>query len=117
MRNAVFCAAVCLSVAAFTGCRTRNIDCQFNGLSTPDGPAVAHVNTSSVGIHLFGNKPLIGEASLKKTFDDFTAEARRLNCGKVRVVQSSYSHGWFFLPPFTFILTPTFAEVAGDVYK
>lgn len=102
--------------AILSGCQSKNIDCKFNSLSTPFGQPIAHINTSSFGIHFLGNSPLMGDASLRKTFDDFTIEAKRLNAKKVRITNSTYSRMWFAFPPFTFILVPCSAEVSGDAY-
>lgn len=87
----------------------------FNGLTSPDGTPVAHLNTSNLALHLLvGKQPLIGDASLQRTMVDFTNEAKRLGATKVRVVQSNERAWWFIFFPFTLLFTPVTSNVAGD---
>lgn len=97
------------------GCSSTSKAANFNGLTTPNGKAIAHMSTSNIAIHLLGSSPLVGDASLDKTVDDFTAAAKGEKGSKVNIVQSSVFCWWFILPPFSFVLTPVSSNVAGDV--
>jgi len=105
------------AVFIISGCTTSSIDCNYNGMNTTDGKPIAHVNTSSVAITLFGEIPLGGNPNLKHTFSAFITEARRLNGNKVRVVNSSIIKGWWSLAPITWIFVPVVSKVSGDVYQ
>lgn len=95
-------------------CSTTRKATNFNGLSTPDGKPISHLNTSNIAIHLLATQPLVGNASLEGTVDDFTRAAKEENATKVRIVQSSVTNWWFIFPPFSFVLTPVSSNVAGD---
>jgi len=106
----VACAIVLLSACSRTRTATN-----FNGLSTPDGKPIAHLSTSNLAIHLLASQPLVGNATLQATVDDFTRAAAGKNAGNVRIVQSKVTAWWFIFPPFSFVLTPVSSNVAGDV--
>ena len=73
-----------------TGCSSTQSAKNWNGVSSPDGKPLAHLSTSNVALHLFlGAKPWVGNASLDKTVDDFTAAAKNEDASKVRIVQSA----------------------------
>ncbi len=106
--------AAIFTAVLLSGC-TSTIDCSYDGLSTPDGQAIAHVNAFKVGCNFFA-LPMINDPTLRSTFKQLTDEAKRLNGTKVRVMESNISHLWWSFPPFTFIFIPVISEVAGDVY-
>ena len=87
----------------------------FNGLSTPEGAAVAHLNTSNLALNLLFTQPLLGDASLAGTVSDFTNKAKEQRGSKVHIVQSDTTTWWWVFPPFSFVLTPVSGNVAGDV--
>jgi hypothetical protein len=95
-------------------CSTTRKAANFNGLSTPNGKPICHLNTSNMAIHLLGSQPLIGNASLEGTVDAFTKAAKEENAAKVNIVQSNVSTWWLILPPFSIVLTPVTSNVAGD---
>lgn len=105
---------LCL-VMLCTSCTTTRRATTFNGISTPDGKPIAHLSTSNMAIHFLATQPLLGNATLDGTLDDFTRAAREENATKVRIVQSSVMNWWFIFPPFSFVLTPVSSNVAGDV--
>lgn len=108
---------VACAIVLFSACSTTRTATNFNGLSTPDGKPIAHLNTSHLAIHLLAAQPLVGNATLEATVSDFTRAARSRNAGNVRIVQSKATTWWFILPPFSFVLTPVTSNVAGDVLQ
>lgn len=105
-------------VVALSGCSSTKVAKDFNGLSTPDGQAISHLNTSNMALHLLmGKKPLAGDASIEMTVADFTAAAKAQGASKVRIVQSSSRSWWFLLFPFTLLVTPVTSNVAGDALQ
>jgi len=104
-------------VFLISGCTTSSVDCDFNGMTTTNGKAIAHVNTTSVAITLFGEVPLGGDPNLKHTFSAFITEARRLKATKVRIVNSSIEKGWANFIPITWIFVPVVSTVSGDIYQ
>jgi hypothetical protein len=107
----LLCSLLCIS------CSTTRQAANFNGLSTPEGRPIAHLSTSNLAIHLLGTMPLVGDASLTGTVDNFTQVAKMKNASKVRIVQSSVFSWWFVFPPFSFVLTPVSSNVAGDALE
>ena len=102
-----------------SGCGSTGKAANFNGLSTPDGKAIAHLSTTNIALHaLFGSSTaLAGDATLEKTMDDFTAQAKAEGASKVRIVQSSKKAMWYILPPFSFFVTPVITNVAGEAIE
>ena len=76
-------------------CSTTRRATNFNGLSTPGGKPIAHLNTSNLALHLLVTRPLLGDATLEGTVDDFTKAAKQENAGKIQIVQSSVFSWWF----------------------
>ena len=104
-------------ITLLTGCSSTK-QANYNGVPTADGTAVAHLSTSNIALHLLvGKKPLIGDASLDRTLNDFTAQAKSLGASKVNVVQSSQTAWWFLFFPFTLLFTPVTSNVAGDAIQ
>ena len=108
-----------LAVAfAAAGCSSTKQSKAWNGLSSPDGTPLAHVSTSNVALHfLMGRDPIVGNASLDQTVNDFTAAVKATGASKVRIVQSSSRAWWFAFPPFSFFITPVTSNVAGDAIQ
>ncbi len=107
--------SVVLCVMVLVGCSSVTKCTEFNGLTTPDGKAIAHVSANNIALHLLSKDPLVGDASLETTLGDFTAAAKAAGAKEVRIVQSRRTNWWFLFPPFTFIITPVTSNVAGDV--
>lgn len=99
---------------ATTGCSFSSHAKNFSGLSTPDGKAIEHLSKTNIAIHFLFSKPILGDATLAKTVEDFTSDAKVNGASKVRIVQSKVTSLWFLMPPFTIFLTPTITNVAGD---
>ena len=85
-----------------------------SAIDSPGGTPIAHLNTSNFALHLFCSQPLLGNATLQGTVDDFVNAAHEEKATKVRIVQSDVTAWWLILPPFSFILTPVTSNVAGD---
>lgn len=89
----------------------------YNGLTTPHGNAT-YLSTSKYALHfLFGVFPFLGDATITQTVADFTSAAKEEGASQVRIVQSNKNNWWFIFPPFTFLLTPVSANVAGDIIR
>lgn len=98
-----------------SGCSSTKVANDLNGLSSPDGKVIAHLNTSNLALHLLvGKEPLAGDASLQKTVSDFTAAAKAQGAKEVRIVQSSSKAWWFVFFPFSLVFTPVTSNVAGE---
>ena len=97
------------------GCSMTNKATEFNGVTDLEGDEVVHQSTKNVAIHLLFKKPLVYDASLQKTVDDFTQVAKENGASRVRIVQSQKSTYWWVLPPFSFVVHPVVTNVAGDV--
>jgi hypothetical protein len=110
----ILAGCVILSVAS---CSSTQIATNFNGFTTPGGRPIAHQSTSNIAINLFVVQPVIGDASLQATVDDFTSAAKQSKGTKVNIVQSRVSAWWYIFPPFSFVFTPVFSNVAGDVLQ
>ncbi len=103
-----------LLLFALSGCALTSRAPDFNGLKDIDGSDAVHINMTKVAIHFAVVEPFIGDASLKGAVRDFTEEARKEGAERVRIVQSDETTLWWILPPVSFILTPRFANVAGE---
>lgn len=100
------------------GCNTTVQGREFNGLETPEGPAIAHQSTHIWALHLFGGRiPMIGDATIPNVVEEFTEEAKRAGASRVRIVRSNQYPVWFAFPPISFLVTPVVTTVAGDVYR
>jgi hypothetical protein len=97
-----------------SGCTLTSTADQFNGLTDMQGEKVMHQNTTNIALHLLFREPLVHDASLQATVDDFTSEAKANGASHVRIVQSSKCTYWWILPPISFIVHPVVANVAGD---
>jgi hypothetical protein len=72
---------------------------------------------TKVAIHFAILVPLIGDATLDGAVEEFTKEAIKQGADRVRIVQSNETVLWWILPPFSFVLTPWFTNIAGDGLK
>jgi hypothetical protein len=98
-----------------SGCALTSTAPNFNGLHNFDGSeAPVHINLTKVAVHLGVVLPLIGDASLDGTVEEFTKAAKKVGADRVRIVQSDETTLWWIFPPFTFLFTPKFTNVAGD---
>lgn len=101
-----------------SGCTSTSVNQKFNGLTTPDGPPVGHLNTSKYAVHLlFGALPFLGNASIEDTLDAMTRKAKESGADQIRIVQSQKTIYWFVLPPISFVVTPVVSNIAADALK
>jgi hypothetical protein len=112
MRMAGWCLIVCLLFS--TGCALTSKASNYNRLASVDGTNPTHLNTTKYALHALVKWPLIGDASLDRTVEEFTEEARAVGANRVRIVQSSETRLWWILPPITFLITPAWTNVAGE---
>jgi hypothetical protein len=98
-----------------SGCALTSTAPNFNGLHNFDGSeAPVHINLTKVALHFGVVLPLIGDASLDGTVEEFTKAAKKAGADRVRIVQSDETTLWWIFPPFSFLFTPKFTNVAGD---
>ena len=113
MRYSAIAMLVCaMGVAA--GCSITDTASDLRGIKGVDGDKLTHINTRNYAINLFMSKPLIGDASLNATVQNFADEAKKVGATKVRIVQSDETVLWWFPPVLGFIFTPVASNVAGD---
>ena len=113
MRYSAMAMLVCvMGVAA--GCSITDTASDLRGIKGVDGDKLTHINTRNYAINLFMSKPLIGDASLNATVQNFADEAKKVGATKVRIVQSDETVLWWFPPVLGFIFTPVASNVAGD---
>ena len=100
-----------------TACVSTNVGSNVNGLQDNDGQAFAHQETSVIALHWFfgAGDPIVEDASFENVVDEFTAAAAADGRTTTRIVQSDTTSWWWVFPPFSFIVTPVSARVAGDV--
>lgn len=110
--------ALVVVIGTLSGCSSTMTAKNFNGLTSPDGNPNAHISTSNVALHLgFGKIPVVGDATLEQTVNDFTTQAKATGASKVRIVQSDVTRWWLIFPPISFIITPVTSNVAGDAIQ
>jgi len=90
---------------------------KYNGLTPVGMPAGTMIRTTVIGLHvIFGLVPVY-RATLESTLDAFSREAIKNGASKVRVVNATQETGIWYLPPVTFLLTPVFYTITGEVYR
>ncbi len=107
-----------LSVLALaSGCVSTSTGTNLNGLKDDDGHAFAHQETNVIALHwVFGALgPIIEDASFENTVAEFSAAAKANGKTNMRISSSETSNWWWVFPPFSFVITPITARVAGDV--
>ncbi len=99
------------------GCVSTNVGSNVNGLMDNDGDTFAHQETSIWALHwVFGaGDPIVEDASFENAVNEFTAAAKADGRTASRISGSATSNYWWIFPPFSFIITPINARVAGDV--
>lgn len=108
---------VWLLILPLTGCTLSSTASDFHGLRDIDNSIPTHINSTHYALQLFVVLPFIGDASLKTAVSEFTKEAKELGATRVRIVQSDTTRLWWILPPLSFIVTPSWTNVAGDVLR
>jgi hypothetical protein len=103
--------------AGMSACTLSSTASNFHGLRDIDNSIPTHINTTRYAVQLFVTLPFIGDASLKTAVAEFAREAKELGGTRVRIVQSDTTRLWWILPPLSFIFTPTWTNVAGDVMR
>jgi hypothetical protein len=107
-------AILVLGMGVTVGCSISNKATDLRGIKGVDGDKLMHINTRNWAINLFMVKPIIGDATLNKTVQNFADEAKKEGATKVRIVQSTEHVMWYFPPILGFIFTPVYSNVAGD---
>ncbi len=89
-----------------SGCALTSTAPNFNGLHNFDGSeAPVHINLTKVALHFGVVLPLIGDASLDGTVEEFTKAAKKAGADRVRIVQSDETTLWWIFPPFSFLFS------------
>ncbi len=104
-----------LSLAA--ACVSTNVGSNVNGLKDNDGKDFVHQETKVVALHWFFGigDPIVEDASFENAVNEFTSAAAADGRKQSRISSSDTTTWWWVFPPFSFIVTPITARVAGDV--
>jgi hypothetical protein len=108
---------VWLRLIPLSACTLSSTASDFHGLRDDDNSIPTHINSTHYALQLFVVVPFIGDASLKTAVAEFTREAKELGATRVRIVQSDTTRLWWIFPPLSFIFTPSWTNVAGDVLR
>jgi hypothetical protein len=108
---------VWLRLIPLSACTLSSTASDFHGLRDLDNSIPTHINSTHYALQLFVVVPFIGDASLKTAVAEFTREAKELGATRVRIVQSDTTRLWWIFPPLSFIFTPSWTNVAGDVLR
>jgi hypothetical protein len=108
---------VWLLLIPLSACTLSSTASDFHGLRDVDNSIPTHINSTHYALQLFVVVPFIGDASLKTAVAEFTREAKELGATRVRIVQSDTTRLWWIFPPLSFIFTPSWTNVAGDVLR
>jgi hypothetical protein len=108
---------VWLRLIPLSACTLSSTASDFHGLRDVDNSIPTHINSTHYALQLFVVVPFIGDASLKTAVAEFTREAKELGATRVRIVQSDTTRLWWIFPPLSFIFTPSWTNVAGDVLR
>jgi len=108
---------VWLLLVPLASCTLSSTASDLHGLRDIEGSIPTHINSTHYAIQLFVTTPFIGDASLKTAVSEFSKEAKELGGDRVRIVQSDTTRLWWILPPLSFIFTPSWTNVAGDVLR
>jgi hypothetical protein len=102
----------------FISCSTTTLSKKYNGVQGKEGTVpIGMQKTSRVGVYLLVSAyPILFDAGLDATMDEFTKKARQNRGRKVVIVQADETYWWAILPPFSFIITPVTTSVYGEVY-
>lgn len=108
---------ILLVLIPLTSCTLSSTASDFHGLRDIDGSIPTHINSTHYALQLFVAVPFIGDASLKTAVSELAKEAKELGGTRLRIVQSDTTRLWWILPPLSFIFTPSWTTVAGDVLR
>ena len=115
-------AATALLLLALSACRSSQLSfseesIKYNGMVSTDGGGAVMQKTTVVGIHLlFGLIPVY-KASLDSALDHFTKEARQKGMNRLRITHSDRESGIWYFPPFTWVITPVFYDITGEILR
>jgi hypothetical protein len=122
MKKFAWISLVIVACFASQSCRSSQLaftedTTKYNGMVPVDGPSGIMQKTTVIGVHLlFGLIPVY-RASLDSALDSFTKDARKRGASRVRVISATRETGIWYLPPFTFFITPVFFDMTGEIYR
>jgi len=114
--------AIVLVLLLTAACRSSQVSfseesIKYNGMVSTDGGGAVMQKTTVVGVHLiFGLIPVY-KASLDSALDHFTKEARKKGMSRLRITHSDRETGIWLFPPFTWVITPVFYDITGEVLR
>ncbi len=114
MKSVLSVAGLALALLATPACQFTDKGNHFEGLGDLNGKQFTHYNQYNVGLNLFWVVPFMGRGTIDETGQDLASAAKKDGAKTLRIVQSSSSTLWWVAPPFSFIITPVTANVAGD---
>jgi hypothetical protein len=113
MRSKLSALFVATALVVATGCSWTQKTSNLNGLTSFDGKAVTHYNTTCLAIDLLF-QPLVGDASLNGTVGEATKQAKADGKKQARIVQSKSMRWWFVFIPISIVIHPVTSNVALD---
>jgi hypothetical protein len=79
------------------------------------GEAVEYQQTSVWALHALWIFPLIGNAGLENSVNEFTSEASKRGATRINIETTDSFTYWFILPPISFFIHPVNTSVEGQV--
>jgi hypothetical protein len=115
-KQIILAAGIAMAVAVFAGCSATNTDLDYKGFQAKDGNAISYVHTTKSALNFTTAYPMIGDATLRSTFEDFKGEAKRLNGSKVRITTSTKTYNCQYFPLIGILFPICTTEIGGEVY-
>ena len=106
--------ALALACSA-SSCVTHSHITDWSGVDGVRGEPVEFQVTTTYALHFLYIFGLWGDASKKRSVEEFTAEASERGATRARLVETSSETYWYLLLPFTWFLHPVVTTVAGEV--
>lgn len=121
MKRILMLTCLAVSVAA-ANCRSSQLafsedSIKYNGMVSTEGGGAVMQKTTVVGVHLILGLIPIYRANLDAALDQFTKEARRKGMNRLRITHSDRETGIWYFPPITWVITPVFYDITGEVLR
>lgn len=98
-----------------SGCASHTHASKFNGVAGIRGEPVEYQQTNTWAIHALWIYPLIGDASIENTVNEFSLEAKKHGATRINIEETSSFTYWFIFPPFSFVVHPVNTTIGGNV--
>lgn len=104
-----------ISVILLANCSFHTHAYKYNGIPGINGEPVEYQQTSTWALHALWIFPLIGDASLENSVNEFSSEARKRGAKRINIDDTSSLTYWFIFPPFSFFVHPVNSTISGNV--